>query len=156
MAGGDDDAVSGTLENPFKRLLIETQGFAPWRAKAGGGTSRWRRSYRGCWTCRLRRKKCDEGLPVCAGCASLDIDCQYGDQKPRWMDGGERQKQKAQEITAEIRRKARVRRDQRNILQSLDPAREGPVELSTEPDGNHPRRAPAGPGRRPSRRRRYR
>ena len=33
-----------------------------------GGT----RSRLGCWTCRLRRKKCDERRPACANCDSLE------------------------------------------------------------------------------------
>ena len=44
------------------------------------------RSNRGCWTCRLRRKKCDEGRsPGCLRCASVGVHCHYG-TKPRWID----------------------------------------------------------------------
>lgn len=31
------------------------------------------RSKTGCWTCRLRRKKCDEQRPICAACAQLGL-----------------------------------------------------------------------------------
>lgn len=49
------------------------------------------RSFSGCWTCRLRRKKCDEQHPVCNGCVALNITCYYDLEKPEWMDGGPKQ-----------------------------------------------------------------
>lgn len=37
------------------------------------------RSRTGCWTCRIRKKKCDERHPTCARCQNLRIECQgYG------------------------------------------------------------------------------
>jgi len=77
------------------------------------------RSSEGCWTCRLRRKKCDEARPVCQGCASLEIDCVYGEGKPEWMDNEEHRKIKADEVKAEIKRKAAWRRERRH-LQSIE------------------------------------
>ncbi|KAK5651511.1 hypothetical protein OQA88_11965 [Cercophora sp. LCS_1] len=77
------------------------------------------RSSDGCWTCRLRRKKCDEVRPVCGACGSLEIDCLYGDQKPEWMDGGDKQKEKAEWFKLEIKRKGGQRRE-RKYLQSLE------------------------------------
>lgn len=47
------------------------------------------RSKQGCWTCRLRKKKCDEGRPCCSTCASLSITCYGFGRKPDWMDNGE-------------------------------------------------------------------
>ncbi|KAJ7110803.1 hypothetical protein C8R43DRAFT_161492 [Mycena crocata] len=40
----------------------------------------------GCWTCRLRRKKCDETRTAgsCSTCIRLGIDC-LGPKKPEWM-----------------------------------------------------------------------
>ena len=43
------------------------------------------RSTKGCWSCRLRKKKCDERHPVCVACASLNITCYGYGQKPGWM-----------------------------------------------------------------------
>ncbi|KAK1757815.1 fungal-specific transcription factor domain-containing protein [Echria macrotheca] len=77
------------------------------------------RSSDGCWTCRLRRKKCDEVRPVCKACDALEIDCLYGDQKPEWMDGAERQKEKAEWLKLEVKRKAGQRRERR-YLQMLE------------------------------------
>ncbi|KAJ1330848.1 C6 transcription factor Pro1 [Microdochium nivale] len=71
------------------------------------------RSLRGCWTCRLRRKKCDETRPVCATCSGLEINCQYGESKPAWMDGGRHEKEKAAEIKAMIKVRAGERRDRK-------------------------------------------
>ncbi|KAI0433883.1 fungal-specific transcription factor domain-containing protein [Xylaria sp. FL1042] len=71
------------------------------------------RSSQGCWTCRLRRKKCDEARPVCATCGGLEIDCHYGDTKPEWMDGGAREKQMADELKAMVKQKANERRERR-------------------------------------------
>ncbi|KAI5922086.1 fungal-specific transcription factor domain-containing protein [Camillea tinctor] len=71
------------------------------------------RSSHGCWTCRLRRKKCDEQKPVCAICAALEITCYYDKEKPEWLDGGIREKQMADEFKAMVRRKANERRERR-------------------------------------------
>ncbi|KAL3451729.1 fungal-specific transcription factor domain-containing protein [Aspergillus insuetus] len=36
------------------------------------------RARTGCWTCRARRIKCDEGRPKCRRCARLNVECGYG------------------------------------------------------------------------------
>lgn len=43
------------------------------------------RSNRGCWTCRIRKKKCDELQPGCSRCADVNVECRYG-PKPKWID----------------------------------------------------------------------
>ena len=68
-----------------------------------------RRSTNGCWTCRLRRKKCDEKQPVCDTCAALLITCHNGQDKPDWMDGGPRQEEMAEQIKREVKEKAHIR-----------------------------------------------
>ena len=35
------------------------------------------RSRTGCWTCRTRKVKCDEGRPICGQCTRLGHDCDY-------------------------------------------------------------------------------
>lgn len=35
------------------------------------------RSRTGCWTCRIRKVKCDEGRPVCGQCTRLGHVCDY-------------------------------------------------------------------------------
>lgn len=49
------------------------------------------RSINGCWTCRLRRKKCDEQRPSCAICLSHNLPCDGYSEKPADMDGGIRE-----------------------------------------------------------------
>lgn len=53
------------------------------------------RSLHGCWTCRARRKKCDERQPFCAACASQQLECHGYGVKPSWMDNGPLQKERA-------------------------------------------------------------
>ncbi|KAH8799337.1 hypothetical protein F5884DRAFT_869130 [Xylogone sp. PMI_703] len=45
------------------------------------------RSLNGCWTCRLRRKKCDEMQPSCLICKSSDLCCDGYGGVPSWKDG---------------------------------------------------------------------
>lgn len=109
------------------------------------------RSSDGCRTCRLRRKKCDEARPRCAACGALEISCLYSDEKPEWMDGGERQAEKADEVKAEVKKKAAWRRE-RKYLTGIEP---GIEELSmadavseltfTSHHDDSSRVAPAGP-----------
>lgn len=72
------------------------------------------KSFNGCWTCRVRRKKCDEKRPVCDGCAALYITCHYGLDKPEWMDGGEKQEAMAQRLKREVKRNSHHRRPDLN------------------------------------------
>ncbi|CAH0029727.1 unnamed protein product [Clonostachys rhizophaga] len=71
------------------------------------------RSNAGCWTCRLRRKKCDEERPICAGCQALEITCYFDEEKPSWMDGGPKQKEMADRIKAQVKKQASQRRDRK-------------------------------------------
>jgi hypothetical protein len=47
------------------------------------------RSKHGCWTCRLRKKKCDEERPCCNTCKSLTITCHGYGPRPSWMSNPE-------------------------------------------------------------------
>lgn len=71
-----------------------------------GGTYR---SSNGCWTCRLRRKKCDEQHPVCDGCSALDLACHYGQERPVWMDGGARQEEMAELLRRKVKERGHRR-----------------------------------------------
>ena len=62
------------------------------------------RSTQGCWTCRLRKKKCDENHPSCARCTSLRIICDGYGPKPHWMDRGDMQREQARYKTQIIAR----------------------------------------------------
>ncbi|OJJ07192.1 hypothetical protein ASPVEDRAFT_46550 [Aspergillus versicolor CBS 583.65] len=92
------------------------------------------RSFDGCWTCRIRRKKCDERRPACVTCANLYITCHYSHDKPEWMDGGARQKQMAQQIKAEVKDSAHRRQWGRVVHASNPPS--GLIESSEQFSGN--------------------
>ncbi|KAF3403337.1 Transcriptional regulatory protein UME6 [Talaromyces pinophilus] len=70
------------------------------------------RSFNGCWTCRLRRKKCDEYRPICDTCSALQITCYYDQEKPDWMDGGAKQEEMANRLKREVKES---RRGDRNL-----------------------------------------
>lgn len=50
------------------------------------------RNSRGCWTCRVRKKKCDECRDQCSTCTSLSITCYGYGPRPEWVDNGERER----------------------------------------------------------------
>ncbi|KAH7395212.1 fungal-specific transcription factor domain-containing protein [Phaeosphaeria sp. MPI-PUGE-AT-0046c] len=68
------------------------------------------KSYDGCWTCRLRKKRCDEFRPECRNCSTLQIVCYFDDEKPAWMDNAAGQKEKAEEVKREVKSAAARRR----------------------------------------------
>ncbi|TGO34125.1 hypothetical protein BHYA_0211g00090 [Botrytis hyacinthi] len=66
------------------------------------------RSKSGCWTCRLRKKKCDERKPSpCSTCESLAITCYGYGAKPEWMDNGPREKEMANSIKQIVKHTSR-------------------------------------------------
>src|SRR4051812_29904771 len=65
------------------------------------------RSKRGCWTCRLRKKKCDELHPSCSTCDSLSITCYGYGPKPEWMDNGSKEKEMANSIKQIVKHTSR-------------------------------------------------
>lgn len=122
------------------------------------------RKTTGCWTCRARKKKCDDARPSCAACSLRAITCYGYDAKPAWMDGGEDEKgmlrtmkQRAKESYSQ-RRRARAMRSTRQGSMSSTMATstaspgglrseygESPAALTTahsggsgqQPDGRH-------------------
>ena len=70
-----------------------------------------RRTRSGCWTCRLRRKKCDEqGLP-CSNCSTRGVFCHGYGLKPSWKDRGEQEKGEASRLQIQSRARRRSRSD---------------------------------------------
>ena len=80
------------------------------------------RSKGACWTCRLRRKKCDEVVPKCLACTSHSLPC-YGYERPSWADGGGQQKEKYDELRVVIREVASSRRHQLKDRSSRSPVK---------------------------------
>ncbi|KIX05433.1 uncharacterized protein Z518_06305 [Rhinocladiella mackenziei CBS 650.93] len=68
------------------------------------------RSTQGCWTCRLRHKKCDETHPFCQVCTSRDIQCDGYNEKPAWLDGGLREQQYRAEIKQAVKRNFKLKK----------------------------------------------
>jgi hypothetical protein len=64
-----------------------------------------------CWTCRIRKKRCDRKRPACSACRSLDITCHDGDSRPSWVDNDRERDEFADQIKAQIREKAECRRE---------------------------------------------
>ena len=56
----------------------------------------------GCFTCRLRRKKCDEGKPQCKACKHLGLKCEY--KRPLWWSNNEQRKNQKETIKNIIKR----------------------------------------------------
>ncbi|KAL7906506.1 fungal-specific transcription factor domain-containing protein [Trichoderma velutinum] len=70
-----------------------------------------RSSTETCWTCRIRKKKCDRKRPTCSACHSLDITCYNGNNRPSWVDNDLERDQFADRIKAQIKEKAECRRE---------------------------------------------
>ncbi len=83
------------------------------------------RSTRGCWTCRLRKKKCDEVSPGCHRCASVNLTCHYG-PKPSWIENPLLGKEELQRIKVIVRasasRKRTAYREKARSSSNLSPA----------------------------------
>jgi C6 transcription factor Pro1 len=65
------------------------------------------RSKSGCWTCRLRKKKCDERQPQCDTCESLSIPCHGYGPKPSWLDNGDLERAAMNNLRAATKRSSR-------------------------------------------------
>lgn len=66
-------------------------------------TQMHRRSRTGCYICRLRRKKCDEGTPMCTACKHLGLQCEY--KRPMWWSNADARRQHKEDIKMIIKRK---------------------------------------------------
>lgn len=58
-------------------------------------------NFEGCFTCRLRRKKCDEGHPACKACTNLNVKCEY--KRPVWWGTPEQRRQQKERIKTKIK-----------------------------------------------------
>jgi len=77
------------------------------------------RTANGCWTCRLRKLKCDEGEGECHQCRRHDISCAGYGPKPDWKDGGAKEAEKLELVKDMVSRKRKngIRRSQSIILE---------------------------------------
>lgn len=83
-----------------------------------------------CWTCKVRRKKCDGKLPVCDGCGALQITCYYDQAKPEWMDGGSKQEAMAKWLKIKVKESAHRRRGERTVSNIFERASTSDIPTS--------------------------
>lgn len=87
-----------------KKSILAKHSGLHCRKKASGP-----RKKTGCWTCRLRRKKCSEEKPACAECIRLGIQCYgYGGERPEFMKNpelGKKMKEGIKKITLTQKRR---------------------------------------------------
>lgn len=71
------------------------------------------RSKGGCWTCKLRKKKCDERHPVCSICRSFGILCYGYGVRPSWMTGGAEEKKIVKDLRLKVKEATSQKRKSR-------------------------------------------
>lgn len=85
-----------------------------------------KRSKNGCITCKFRKKKCDEGKPVCSACRRLNKKCVYADPDKMSMD--EIKQLKSTVLKTESHLKLRRRR--KSLLRLNDPFVDEQIHLN--------------------------
>jgi heterodisulfide reductase subunit A-like polyferredoxin len=73
----------------------------------------------GCFTCRLRRKKCDEKHPSCGACSNLCVKCEY--KRPVWWGNAEQRKLQKERIKNKIKQTKMNERNGSLTLGSASP-----------------------------------
>ncbi|KAL4873093.1 hypothetical protein BDV12DRAFT_116633 [Aspergillus spectabilis] len=91
---------------------------SPSKQSSEGTTKLHKRSRSGCFTCRLRRKKCDEKSPSCGACSNLNLKCEY--KRPIWWGNAEQRKMQKERIKNKIKQ---TKMNERNGSLALDPTR---------------------------------
>lgn len=66
----------------------------------------------GCFTCRLRRKKCDENHPACSACLNLNVRCEY--KRPVWWANAEQRRAQKERIKNKIKQTKMLERNGNN------------------------------------------
>ncbi|CZT47271.1 probable Transcriptional regulatory protein pro1 [Rhynchosporium secalis] len=87
-----------------------------------------RRSRTGCYTCRLRRKKCDEGSPACTACKHLGLRCEY--KRPMWWSNNDQRRMQKENIKMIIKRKKLTEKSSSTTNQVMTTGSETPPGLS--------------------------
>lgn len=87
-------------------------------AAAGSGSHLAPSLDLGCYTCRLRRKKCDEGTPCCSACKHLGLRCDY--KRPSWWSNNDARRGQKDEIKEIIKRKKLAEKTSHPIRTSVN------------------------------------
>lgn len=99
------------------------------------------RSNQGCYTCRIRHKKCDETRPACRACTSRNIPCHgyYSDKdRPPWLDGADKEKELRDQIKRAVKRNFKLnKRKGEKVLETDKDARSEMIKatLRTQIEG---------------------
>ncbi|CAK7267185.1 DNA-binding transcriptional regulator ume6 [Sporothrix epigloea] len=91
-------------------------------------TQMHRRSRTGCYTCRLRRKKCDEGAPICSACKHLGLTCEY--DRPHWWSNNDARRSQKDDIKVIIKRKKLSEKVAASMQASIVDSPSGPSRSS--------------------------
>ncbi|EAW11189.1 Zn(II)2Cys6 transcription factor [Aspergillus clavatus NRRL 1] len=95
-------AVPLTQSSEITRSNSISSNEAPDAESKGKSNGKFfRRSRSGCYTCRLRRKKCDEDHPACRNCTNLSLSCEY--KRPDWWSSAEQRRIQKDRIKTRIR-----------------------------------------------------
>ncbi|CAH0049808.1 unnamed protein product [Clonostachys solani] len=110
--------VTGTTVD----MAVAQSAKAKSASKAGNGNTKsraqmHRRSRTGCYTCRLRRKKCDEGSPMCTACKNLGLCCEY--KRPMWWGNNDLRRKHKDDIKHIIKRKKLAEKSTHAIQTSM-------------------------------------
>lgn len=110
----------------------------------------------GCWTCKLRHRKCDLNTPACRECQDRCITCHGYGSKPVWMDGSAAERQELNRIKKAVkanlqnlRRGLKSRGDATNtgVRESRSPPRQAETQTHAQPAREaavHPYLSPLG------------
>ncbi|CZR48753.1 uncharacterized protein FPRO_03926 [Fusarium proliferatum ET1] len=95
----------------------------------------------GCWTCKLRHRKCDLQIPACRECTDRRLPCHGYGPKPAWMDGSAAEHQELERIKKAVKQYLKkLRRGQQNKSLGRDAAVGSSTERRTRVQ------APSAPG----------
>lgn len=97
-----------------------------------------KRTKSGCWTCRLRRKKCNEGGPPCDNCEARGVHCHGYGPKPQWKDRGALEREEARKLQYQSGRARSFSKSSITAASAL-PATPKPPEggMAAADGGNH-------------------
>ncbi|KAL2751782.1 hypothetical protein ACRALDRAFT_1073110 [Sodiomyces alcalophilus JCM 7366] len=77
------------------------------------------RSNHGCWTCRVRKKKCDETHPQCNVCVSLGLECHGYGPRPEWIDNKTLQREQSVKFKQMVSQ-SKSRKSTQTLLSTTD------------------------------------
>ncbi|KAL7947142.1 fungal-specific transcription factor domain-containing protein [Trichoderma barbatum] len=81
----------------------------------------------GCWTCRIRHRKCDSNTPTCKECTDRNVQCHGYGERPEWMDGA------AEEEKEKLKIKNAVKENFRSLRRMQNRARQTRRAVAPQP-----------------------